>query len=134
MTFSMTLIEKMVINKIGVSFYNGIDFDVIMNHSKDGADGFIFCFIKNWTDEVKSWERNCKINSVLTNELIKKFKSKDIENDFVSIYQLDGIEIGVLLEIIKEKIVNKNLLNQTYIHDDDLDKGAWKIVKTRVSN
>jgi hypothetical protein len=130
----MTLIEKIMVNKSSVSFYNGIDFDLIMKHAKDGTDGFIFCFIKNWADEVKSWERNCKINSVLTNEFIKKFKSKDIENDFVSIYQLDGIEIKVLLEIIKEKIVNKNLLNQTYIHDGDLDKGAWKIVKTRLSN
>lgn len=130
----MTLIEKMVVDDTYVSFYNGIDFDYLMNHPKDGSNGFIFCFIDNWVEEVKIWERESKIDSVLTNELVKKFNSQDIDNNYIAIYQLEGTEPGVLFKVIKEKVLNKNFPEHPWIPISGIDKGAWKIGKTRLSN
>jgi hypothetical protein len=130
----MILIEKIFVDNIDVSFYNGIDFDFIMNHPKDGSNGFIFCFIDNWIKEVKRWERESKIDSVLKDQQYQKFNSQDIENNYVAIYQLDGTEPGVLFQIIKEKVINKNFPEHPYIAISGIDKGAWKIGKARVSN
>ena len=47
----MTLIEKIKVDEIDVSFYNGIDIDFVINHPKDGSSGFIFCFIDNWVKD-----------------------------------------------------------------------------------
>lgn len=130
----MTLIETIHVDNKKVSFYNGIDFNTIIDHPKDGSNGFIFCFIDSWVKEVTSWERESKINSVLTDEVVKKFKSQDIENNYIAIYQLDGTEPGVLFQIIKEKVINKSFPEHPYIPISGVNKGAWKIGKTRVFN
>lgn len=126
----MTLIETIIIDDKNVSFFDGMDLDIIMNHPKDGSKGFIFCFIDNWIKEVKAWERDSKIGSVLTNNLVKKFNSQDIENNYVAIYQLDGTEPGVLFQIIKDKVINKNFPEHPYIPISGIKSGAWKIGKS----
>jgi hypothetical protein len=118
----MTLIEKIIIDDNEFSFYNGIDFNIIMNHPKDGSNGFIFCFIDSWIKEVNSWERDSKIDSVLTNELFKKFNNQDIENNYVAIYQLVGMELNTLFQIIKEKVINKNFPEHPWIPIFRIDK------------
>lgn len=111
----MNLIESIIIDGNVFSFFDGIDFDIIMNHPKDGTEGFIFCFVDSWVKEVKKWERESKIDHILKNKLIKKFNSQNIENNYVSIYQLDGIDYKILKEIVKQKILNNNFSNQFYI-------------------
>jgi hypothetical protein len=118
----MTLIEKIIIDDNEFSFYNGIDFNIIMNHPKDGSNGFIFCFIDSWIKEVNSWERDSKIDSVLTNELFKKFNNQDIENNYVAIYQLVGMELNTLFQIIKEKVIYKNFPEHPWIPIFRIDK------------
>jgi hypothetical protein len=130
----MILIEEMFIDNIKVQFFNGIDFNIIMKHSKNGSDGFIFCFSDIWISEVKKWERESKIDSVIENIDFEKFKSQDIENNYVAIYQLDGIECDVLYKVIREKVINKNFPEHPWIPISGVDKGAWKIGKTMVSN
>ena len=134
MISSRLLIEEMFIDNIKVQFFNGIDFNIIMKHSKNGSDGFIFCFIDSWISEVKKWERESKIDSVIENIDFEKFKSQDIENNYVAIYQLDGIECDVLYKVIREKVINKNFPEHPWIPISGVDKGAWKIGKTMVSN
>ncbi len=130
----MNLIESIIVDDRNFSFYNGIDFDIVMNHPNDGSNGFIFCFIENWIDEVKIWERQSKLDSVLNDKLIEEFNSKKIENNYLAIYQLQGTEPGVLFEIIKEKVINKNFPEHPWIPISGLEKGAWKIGKTMISN
>lgn len=130
----MNLIESIIVDGSVFSFYNGIDFDIVMNHPDDGSNGFIFCFIENWVDEVKSWERESKLDSVLNNKLIEEFNSKKIENNYLAIYQLQGTEPGVLFEIIKEKVIKKNFPEHPWIPISGLEKGAWRIGKTKISN
>jgi hypothetical protein len=134
MTYSMNLIESIIVDGSVFSFYNGIDFDIVMNHPDDGSNGFIFCFIENWVDEVKIWERQSKLDSVLNNKLIEEFNSKKIENNYLAIYQLQGTEPGVLFEIIKEKVIKKNFPEHPWIPISGMEKGAWRIGKTKVSN
>ena len=130
----MNLIESIIVDGSEFSFYNGIDFDIVMSHPDDGSKGFIFCFIENWVDEVKIWERQSKLDSVLNNKLIEEFNSKKIENNYLAIYQLQGTEPGVLFEIIKEKVIKKNFPEHPWIPISGMEKGAWRIGKTRVSN
>ena len=130
----MNLIESIIVDGSEFSFYNGIDFDIVMSHPDDGSRGFIFCFIENWVDEVKIWERQSKLDSVLNNKLIEEFNSKKIENNYLAIYQLQGTEPGVLFEIIKEKVIKKNFPEHPWIPISGMEKGAWRIGKTRVSN
>lgn len=130
----MNLIESIIVDGREFSFYNGIDFDIVMNHPNDGSNGFIFCFIENWIDEVKIWERESKLDSVLNNKLIEEFNSKKIENNYLAIYQLQGTEPGVLFEIIKEKVIKKNFPEHPWIPISGMEKGAWRIGKTKISN
>lgn len=130
----MTLIEKIFIDDIEFSFFEGADFDVIMNHPKDGSKGFLFCFIENWTKEIKSWKRESQINSLLFGNSSKKFNTQELENDFVSIYQLQGTDIDTLFNVIKEKVINRNFLDHHWITVSGIEKGAWKIGKSKVWN
>lgn len=130
----MILIEKIQVYETDISFYNGIDIDKLTSHPKDGSSGFIFCFIDNWIKEVKKWERESKIDAVLVGKKYRKFRSKNIENNYVAIYQLEGTEPEKLFEIIKDKVLNKNFPEQLWIPISGIDKGAWKIVNSKVSN
>jgi len=130
----MTLIEKIQVDEINVSFYNGIDIDFAITHPKDGSFGFIFFFIDNWVKEIKKWERESKIDSVLVGKNFNKFDSKSLDNNYVAIYQLQGTEPGTLFKIVKDKVLNKNFLEHPWIPISGIDKGAWKIVNSKVSN
>jgi hypothetical protein len=130
----MTLIEEIFVDDKKVEFYQGIDFDIVMNHPKDGSKGFIFCFIDNWITEVKKWERESRINSVIENSIPKKFRSTNIENGYVAIYQLEGVDIDVLHKIIREKVINKNFPEHPWIPISGITKGAWKIGKNGLPN
>jgi hypothetical protein len=68
----MTLIEESVYNETKVKYYEGIDFDILQKHPKDGSSGFIYCFINSWVKEVQSYNRNNKLKSI-----IKDFNYKD---------------------------------------------------------
>ena len=129
----MNLIEEITVDDKKVKFYEGIDFDIVMKHPKDGSSGFIFCFIENWVTEVKKWERNSKIKSVIDDHIFEKFKSKNIENNYVAIYQLEGVGFESLFKVIREKVINKNFPEHPWI-PLGLKKGAWKITNSKNSN
>ena len=44
----MTLIDEIVVINTPVKFYEGINFDEVIKHSKDGLDGFAIFFINKW--------------------------------------------------------------------------------------
>jgi hypothetical protein len=100
----MNLIDNLVVNDLIISFYSGMNIDLLKKHPKDGSGGKIVCFIDSWKSCVKSWERESKIKSVIQNTNQKKFKFSDIENDFIEIYQIEETSVDVLLKIIKEKL------------------------------
>jgi hypothetical protein len=130
----MTLIEEISIDDIKIQFYDGIDFNIVINHPKDGSNGFIFCFIDNWITEVKKWERESKINSIISNDKFQKFKSESIENTWLSIYQTDGTDKMSLYKVIKEKVLNKNFPEHPWIPISGINKGGWKVGKFGISN
>jgi hypothetical protein len=129
----MILIDHLIVDDIQFYFYDGIDFNEVINHPNDGSGGFKFFFIDNWVAEMKYWKRECQISKVLTGE-IKENNPIEIENNWVSIYQLEGTDKSVLLKVIKDKVLNKCFIGHPWIPISGLNKGAWKIGKIRDFN
>lgn len=123
----MTLIEEVTFSNTKARFYKGIDFDVLTRHSKDGSNGFIFCFIDSWKQEVNSYNRNNKIKSVLNSTKFDEFDWQSINNNFISIYQTEGIGHEVVYETIKKKVLNQQLPDQPWLSINGISTGAWKI-------
>lgn len=130
----MTLIEEIEQKGVNVRFYNGVDFDVLINHSKDGSDGFIYCFMDSWIKEVQQYNRDNKIKSVINNTEYSDFDWDNINNNYICIYQADGIDIDILYQAIREKVISNHrptapYLQLTECNDNGVVKsgGAWKI-------
>ncbi len=122
----MTLIETMNIDNNQINFYDGVDFDILIDHPKDGSKGFLICFLESWVNEVKIYNRNNKIKSVFNKEEYCDFEWEKINNNFISIYQADGIGVFEIYKVIRNKFINKQLPESPWIPVSGID-GAWKI-------
>ncbi len=122
----MTLIETMNIDNNQINFYDGVDFDILIGHPKDGSKGFLICFLESWVNEVKIYNRNNKIKSVFNKEEYSDFEWEKINNNFISIYQADGIGVFEIYKVIRNKFINKQLPESPWIPVSGID-GAWKI-------
>lgn len=130
----MILIEEVDYKGTNVRFYNGVDFDILMKHAKDGSDGFIYCFMNSWEKEVQSYNRNNKLKSIIEDKDYSDFEWESIDNNYVAIYQADGIDIELLYRTIRDKVLQNYLSTSSYLHITSLDRGsivnsggAWKI-------
>ena len=130
----MILIEEVDYKGTSVKFYNGVDFDLLLSHAKDGSDGFIYCFMDSWLKEVKSYNRNNKLKSIIDGVEYSDFEWESINNDYVAIYQADGIDINLLYQSIREKVLQNHLPKSTYLNITEFNDsniinvgGAWKI-------
>jgi hypothetical protein len=99
----MILIEELKIEYKIVRLYDGIDFEMIYNHR--GNDFLIF-FIKSWKEEVIKWERDFKLNKLLNNEDYIDFDIHNMENNYVSIYQVSD-NMCEILDVVKKRLINK---------------------------
>lgn len=98
----MTLIEEINIETCIVRFYDGIDFDMIRDHKKEE---FLIFFIDNWLDSYKQWERDKKIDSLLT-DIDDDFNPRTMENNWIAVYQTSGnLEMTYLT--IKSKLLER---------------------------
>ena len=102
----MILLDEIIINGVVTKFWEGIDPEIVLKHSKTGEDGFMIILI----DSVKTEIRNQKINSIIKN------KDWDVEslldklnNNYIAIYQ-SPVEHKVMVKILKEKF-EKNQYN-----------------------
>ncbi len=123
----MILIEEISFQDTLIRFYSGIDFDKLIEHRKDGSDGFIYCFIENWKTEVNRYDRNNKLRSVIEGVSYQKFQWESINNDFISIYQTEGIGYEVVYNTVRKKITDNQLPDSPWIPINSLSTGAWKI-------
>jgi len=80
----MNLISKHTTKLGDITFYEGIDFDYAKSY--DGKSGIIVFLIDNWVNEVNSWKRNKKIESIL--EDVELNHDHNINNNYVMIYQV----------------------------------------------
>ena len=97
----MILIDEIVSMGSTVRFYNGIDFDMIDDHPKDGSDGFLYFFVDKWVDEISIYKRESKINSII-GDGSKIVDIESINNNWIAIYQTDG-NTKAIYDIIKTK-------------------------------
>jgi hypothetical protein len=127
----MILIDEIIVNNVNVRFYEGMDFDLLLNHAKDGSDGFIFCFIKNWINEVKSYNRQRKLISVVDDTNYEEFEWEEINNNFISVYQTEGMDIHSVYEAIRSKVERKQFEQKPWIPVRGITTGAWNLSKRK---
>ena len=123
----MILIDEIIVEGVDAKFYEGVDFDKLLNHSKDGSDGFIFCFINNWVTEVKSYNRQRKLSSVVDSVNYEEFDWEQINNDYISVYQTEGMGISNVYEVIRAKVERKQFEHKRWIPIGGLTTGAWNL-------
>jgi len=123
----MILIDSMNYENTEVRFYSGIDFNKLIEHPKDGSNGFIFCFINNWVKEVTSYNRELKISSIVNDENFNEFDWKLIDNNYINIYQTDGIGIDVVYETVRNKLIKNQFPDMPWIPISSGMTGAWNI-------
>ena len=123
----MILIDEIIVDNVDVKFYEGMDVDKLLNHPKDGSNGFIYCFIDNWVNEIKTYNRQRKISSVIDDIKYKEFEWDSINNNYICIYQTEGMLIKDVYETIRKKVEVNQFPNQPWITKGILGKGAIKI-------
>lgn len=128
----MILIDKIVIDNVIFNFYEGIDFELLINHTNDGSDGFIFCFIDNWITEIKSYNRQKKISSLIDDLYYEEFDWEKINNNFISVYQTEGMGISEVYKTIRKKVERKQFGSTPWI--GGMTTGAWKIQVGKIMN
>ena len=99
----MTFLDKINIQNIEVKFWSGFDLEQILNHPKDGTDGFMIVLVESIKKEKIKFQRESKINQILGNKRIDFDSLLDnINNNYISIYQSKG-EDELIFKILKEK-------------------------------
>jgi hypothetical protein len=106
----MILIDEIIVDNVNIKFYKGMDIDLLLNHNRDGSNGFIFCFIDSWTAEVKSYNRQRKLVSLVDDINYKEFEWEMINNNYINIYQTEGLGIDIVYETIRGKLEKNNFL------------------------
>jgi hypothetical protein len=104
----MILFDEIDINGNIIKFYDGIDYEFVINYDKKEL---IVIFIEDWTKEQISFIREAKINSLFGGQEYKKLE--DINNNYIAIYQTSGY-----LEIVAESIKKKLLINKNINHNE----------------
>lgn len=86
-------------------FYDGIDFDMIRDHKEE--DGFLIFFVDSYVSEIKGWERENRLNSILEGTDFEDFESERYQNNHIAIYQTSGNLIPVY-DAIRRKLLESN--------------------------
>ncbi len=111
----MILIESEVINNSMFHFYNGIDFELVQNHPRDGSSGFLVFLVDSFLKEIKSHNRDKKLNSVISNNEFIPFdiisNYSQIDNEFIAIYQYEEVGFNTMLDVVKKKVKRHWLLS-----------------------
>jgi hypothetical protein len=125
----MILIDEIIVDNVNIKFYEGMDFDLLLNHNRDGSDGFIFCFIESWVNEVKSYNRQRKVVSLVDNTNYEEFEWEEINNNYISVYQTEGMDIHSVYEAIRSKVERKQLEQRPWEPVRGIMTGAWNLSK-----
>lgn len=119
----MELIRSIVIKNINYKFYKGIDFDIALNHPNDGSEGILLFIVDDFINELKSYNRDCKMKYIIENEDFKYFEWNSIsDNNYIAIYQIEG---KVNMDTLISKIINN--ANDQWVPIAGLKEGAWRI-------
>lgn len=111
----MTLIEEIMISGDNFKFYDGLDIDFILKHPKDGSNGFILCFVNNFENILKAYNRNSKISTLIEGTEFLKLKQKHIRSQFVIIYQ--SYKTIELYNIIRNKVIIDRMSSNSIIEN-----------------
>jgi hypothetical protein len=128
----MILIDGIIVDNVNIKFYKGMDIDLLLNHNRDGSNGFIFCFIDSWISEVKSYNRQRKLASLVDDIDYEEFEWEMINNNYICIYQTEGVGIDIVYETIRGKLEKNELPDQPWTPISGISRGAWKISNNQI--
>lgn len=123
----MTLIDDITVNGYNFKFFDGIDFNLIKNHPKDGSAGFYIFFIEDWMKEVTIYNRDSKIESVLNNSIYIKFNHLYIDNNFISLYQTSGVNVLNIYKVVRDSIINRIFGEEPWIPVTGITTGDFSV-------
>jgi hypothetical protein len=129
----MILIDEIIVDGVNIKFYKGVDFDLLLSHNRDGSNGFIFCFIESWVKEMKIYNRQRKLVSLVDGVDYEEFEWEMINNNYIAIYQTENIGIDVVYKSIKGKLEKNQFPDQPWTPISGISKGAWKISTTKLN-
>lgn len=102
----MELLSEILIGDVITKFYKGFDHNSMLNHPKDGSDGFMVVFIDNWSDIIFRVNRSNKIDRILGLKVDKVDSNKiNFNNNYMIIYQTRG-QFDIVYEAIKKRMIN----------------------------
>jgi hypothetical protein len=128
----MILIDGIIVDNVNIKFYKGMDIDLLLNHNRDGSNGFIFCFIDSWISEVKSYNRQRKLVSLVDDIDYEEFEWEMINNNYICIYQTEGVGIDIVYKTIRGKLEKNELPDQPWTPISGISRGAWKISNNQI--
>lgn len=100
----MNFLDDMDIQKLNVRFWSGFDLEQILNHPKDGSDGFMIVLVESIESERLKFQREYMINRIIGDNNLIDFDNllDNVNNSFLAIYQSKGDD-ELLVKILKEK-------------------------------
>jgi hypothetical protein len=98
----LRLIETYKHESYDIIFYEGIDFDMIRNHSDESSEFLVF-YIESWKSEVDSYKREKRIEELLGGEK-DLFDPELIKKNTVAIYLTNGY-LEPTHHAIKKKLI-----------------------------
>ncbi len=99
------LIETYQHESYDITFYEGIDFDMIRNHD-DTSSKFLVFYIESWKLEVEIWKRDKNIDELLSGEK-DLFDPDSIRKNNIAIYLTNGY-LEPTHQAIKKKLTETN--------------------------
>ena len=100
----MNFLDEVDIQKLSVKFWSGFDLEQILNHPKDGSDGFMIVLVESIESERLKFQREYTINRIIGDNNLIDFDNllDNVNNSFLAIYQSIGDD-QLLVKILKEK-------------------------------
>ena len=100
----MNFLDEIIINNIVIKFWSGFDLQSILAHPKNGSEGFMVVLIESIDSERIKFNRDIKLNKILSLNTDLKFDDllSELDNKYLALYQSRG-EDEILIKILKEK-------------------------------
>lgn len=100
----MTFLDEINVSGEVIKFWKGFDLEVILNHPKDGKNGFMIVLIDSVQAIRKEIQRDMLLDSILDDSKLEDFDNllENLDNNYLVLYQSSGQD-DLLLKTLKDK-------------------------------
>ena len=100
----MTFLDEINVSGEVVKFWKGFDLESVLNHPKDGKNGFMIVLIDSVEEIRTKIQRDMKLDSLFNKSKLKDFDDllENLDNSYLMLYQSRG-EDELIVKILKDK-------------------------------